>query len=479
MKRISHLLVAIIFTSSCFNSISNRSVGTTPFEQEKESNCGKTFTELTYKLEANYVGLALQEKAGSDSLYKSRKHSFSIRAKETEPIKCTSLLSDFLSYFNDGHLSVFERPVYTEKELDTFKQKNLEGGLSISEVDSLMINGKPNELSGKWTDGDSQFYIVNRDSISEAYIIKRSGIEGKIAERKAFFKKTSDGYSVTYYSKSHTPYFMKGGVYKKNTLLSFGPFLWAKTQPDSKIDSSTINSENPRSPTILSLDSATTLVSIPSFLNDHNSFKQFITENKELLENSTNLIIDIRGNRGGNAIYFPLIELFATRDAVANHGWVLSSEDNLQYFKTLKGWGWSKMYSPLIRRMRSNKGEIVDGPKYQPRSYTIPGNSIEKVAILTDEGAISAGESFILHSKAASDKIITFGSPTGGVIDYTSINSIKLIESGRQNIYFSYPTGTLNKSILSEGYNTTGIIPDIPIQHNISDPVDYIMNYLK
>jgi len=43
---------------------------------------------------------------------------------------------------------------------------------------------------------------------------------------------------------------------------------------------------------------------------------------------------------------------------------------------------------------------------------------------------MSASEYFILHSQSASYKVTVFRQPTGGVIDYTSVNMLKLDSSG-------------------------------------------------
>jgi hypothetical protein len=121
----------------------------------------------------------------------------------------------------------------------------------------------------------------------------------------------------------------------------------------------------------------------------------------------------------------------------------------------------------------------VDGPLYPAKSIVPLKTKIQKVAILTDKGCMSAAESFILHSKNVSSKVITFGSPTGGVIDYTSVNTVKLNSSGMQTIYFGYPTSSWHKQIPANGYNRTGIIPDVPVKDSEKDKISFIVNYLS
>ena len=124
-------------------------------------------------------------------------------------------------------------------------------------------------------------------------------------------------------------------------------------------------------------------------------------------------------------------------------------------------------------------GQIVDGPLYPKRNYKKRKKSrVENVAILTDEACMSAAESFILHCKQNSTLVKTFGSPTNGVIDYTSVNAV-LLESGNQNIYFGYPTSSLHQRIPDDGFNKTGMLPDVPIDPSVKDKVAFIMNYYK
>jgi hypothetical protein len=199
-------------------------------------------------------------------------------------------------------------------------------------------------------------------------------------------------------------------------------------------------------------------------------------EDNEQTLNTTNLIIDIQGNRGGNAVYFPLIEMYATQNMEGSQGLVLASNDNLKYFNFgAKNYS-SKVYEPVVKRIESNIGKIIDGPLYPGRKFKISNSKIKNVAILTDYACMSAAESFILHSKRSSDKVTTFGSPTDGVIDYTSGNSM-LLESGKQYIYFGYPTSTLHKEIPKNGYNETGIIPDVPIEREVRGKIEYIVKY--
>ena len=76
------------------------------------------------------------------------------------------------------------------------------------------------------------------------------------------------------------------------------------------------------------------------------------------------IIIDLRGNRGGNAIYSNLIALFATRTRKGTQGLVLSSKDILKYFENYAKNYSEEIFQPVVDRIKTGFGKIVDGPKY-------------------------------------------------------------------------------------------------------------------
>lgn len=91
---------------------------------------------------------------------------------------------------------------------------------------------------------------------------------------------------------------------------------------------------------------------------------------------------------------------------------------------------------------------------------------------------MSAAEAFILQSKQASDKVITIGRNTRGVIDYQSINMVKLGCESR-GIHFGYPTSTSNKEIPRNGYNQSGIKPDILSESVSTELIAFALQQLK
>jgi C-terminal processing protease CtpA/Prc len=135
-------------------------------------------------------------------------------------------------------------------------------------------------------------------------------------------------------------------------------------------------------------------------------------------------------------------------------------------------------YKMVVRAMKTESGKLVQGPDFGLKEMKPMATRIEKVAILTDKGCASAAESFILHSKGMSNRVTVFGEPTSGTIDYNNINMLPL-GCEKHGIQFGYPMFSWNANTVENGYNKTGILPDVKIDANQKDKIGFILEYLN
>lgn len=474
MKKAQLILVLILFI--LFNA--------STYSQNNVCNCSNVYQELMQKVEENYIGLAQMNDAEKNQ-YNQLKNEAGNSVSDIKPKDCTKFLQGFLSYFNDEHLFVYERPTYTNQELDSFKQQQKSNRASVKSIlatlqfeKNMVEKNGLDGIIGKWTDGESELAIIKDEGYYKTFIINSKNKTVDVGELKAQFKASEKGFDGTYYSYAYAPRYVEGNIYKEQTLIVLtGGTYWGKVGSLSNREIAVINRDEVNLPVIKKLDNQNTLFSIPSFLADYNKFVKVIMDNIELLKNTTNLIIDVRGNVGGNAIYFSFIDAYATHSLKGSQGLILASKSTQEYFERLAR-NSPEIYQPVVERIQGNMGKIIEGPKYPDKVFPPFESKIKNVAILTDNGSMSAAESFVLHSKGSSTRVKTFGSPTGGVIDYTSVNTLEL-NSGSQNIYFGYPTSTYNKDISEKGFNKTGILPDVPIKNKVEDKIEFIMNYYK
>ena len=469
-----------IYTLLAFAFISNIVLA-----QTSKCDCSAVFDDLTEKLERNYIGLAQLRVENQDTEYEKRKLQFRKKLIGIGSADCTKNLQEFLSYFQDGHLFAFEQPKYSENEIDSIRRGIKEDIIRTKTIlktldfeKGTIENNGLDSIIGQWTDGKSDFAIIKDEGYYKAYVLRSSLESVEPGELKAQFKSTDNGFEGTYYSYDYSPRYVEGNLYKESTLLVFtGANYWGKIGDNKVREINMINKEDVRLPVIQKLDDKSTLFSIPSFMADPQKFNQIIFDNLELLKNTTNLIIDIRGNVGGNAIYFAFLDAYATQPMKSTQGLVLASEPTKAYYERLAK-NSPEVYNAVVERIAENMGQIIDGPAYPTRKFQPFESKIKNVAIVTDNGCMSAAESFIIHSKRSSSKVTTFGAPTHGVIDYTSVNTLKL-NSGDQNIYFGYPTSTLHKDVVQNGFNKTGILPDVAIKDKVNDKILFVVDYYK
>ncbi|HAS47196.1 MAG TPA: hypothetical protein DCS93_42330 [Microscillaceae bacterium] len=442
--------------------------------QAQKCDCPTVFEAVIKKVANNYLQLKQMQIAGKANDYEQRVKAYRQKVKSIASDQCTAFLNDFLDYFQDRHLFVFEYPKYTEQQLEVHK-KRIQSQKKTTEQLSQMVQQQQGKhpLIGYWTDGKSLLAIITEQEKYNAYILKNKDDASKTGELLAQLHANQHRIKATYNTYKYTPRYIWGGIYKENTSLRFsGGIAWTKV----KNAQSAIFA--PKLPTIQKLDDHNTLFTIPSFSVDYKKFVQLVKANRKLLLNSKNLIFDIRGNTGGNAVYFTFLDMYANQTLKGGQGLVLASKATKRYFEQFAKR--NKIYKPVVKRITANMGAIVDGPQYPNRKYKAARKSkIKNVAILTDHGCMSAAESFILHSKGASTKVTTFGSPTAGVIDYTSVTVLKLPTSGDQRIYFGFPTSSLHKQIPQNGYNKTGIKPDVPIENSEKDKIKFIRAYFN
>lgn len=445
-------------------------------------NCNSLFNEVLTKIEANYIGYALT-KNSIEKEYQAHIQKYDSITKNTKEEDCAKSLQAFLRFFKDGHLFVSEYPNFSQQELATNKSKIKNSLFDVSAIKTYLIQNKENlaNIEGLWTDGVSKFSIVKNQKkdlpFDYAAIITSSPDKQKEGEIKFTLNNEEGRFEGTYFSDSYSSRYISVKAYKNNSLLSiWGGLLWGRiaNSDSASIDNATLF--NPSLPKVEAIDTTTTLISLPTFLIDKQVLDNVLMSNFDLITSSRNVIIDIRGNTGGNGIYMDLISLYADKPLKSDIGKALASEDNIAYFKKFSNSNPENPYAPVVDDMLSSPGEIVKGPRFSDRQLSKIPSKVEHIAILTDEGNMSAAETFVLFSKAISDKVITIGTNTGGVVDYNNINMIKL-GCGKFGTHLGYPTYTLHSRIPDDGYNSTGIKPDVYYRNE--DAIMFATQYLK
>lgn len=435
-------------------------------QNQETCTCNETLEKVVKKVEANYVGYALTKKE-IETEYVNHLNSHREIAKSTSEENCMQMLQGFLRFFKDEHLFVSEIPSYAEDQLVGFKTTLKEKLFDVDEVYNYLNKNKSQltPIEGIWTDGSARLAVIKNPEIQWQYqyvgVILSHTQQEKVGELKFGLNNANNLIEGTYYNGKYAPRYVSAETVKDNSLLSLsGGIVLGRVNVDSRTVTENSTLANPLKPTLKQLNQEVLLFTIPSFLIEKKLMDEVLNDGRDLLRNAKYLIIDIRGNGGGNGIYFDLLQWYADKKGESESGLALSSADNIAYFEKFSGGKKNNLHGVVVSEMQSSPRNLVSGPKYQALSVNSEKTKIEKVIILTDQSNASAAEQFILHSKQTSGKVTTIGQNTKGVIDYQSVNMVDL-NCGERGIYFGYPTSTRHAKIPLDGYNATGIKPDV------------------
>lgn len=167
------------------------------------------------------------------------------------------------------------------------------------------------------------------------------------------------------------------------------------------------------------------------------------------------LIVDIRGNAGGDAIYVPLAP------------WILDGPIELERATNMLVSPAAQRYlrsaladDKLNARMAAQPGQIiayrepstVNLPTYMPRPL--------RIVLLQDAGVGSAAEAFVRQA-TQSARVVSFGAATRGNIDTMQALSIDL-GKGRWRFRFGFPL-YFDRALPEQGVNAAGLAPQLPL----------------
>lgn len=285
-----------------------------------------------------------------------------------------------------------------------------------------------------------------------------------------------------------SPRHVEGTIYRSGLLLRIAPYAWGRRYPIDPHQEGLLHPMDPRAPTVSLQDEGTVVFSIMSHDPKYRSVIDSLVLVHALdLQKAHTLVLDIRGNEGGSSSTANSLEPYyysairEASDSQVGPPVVLASPANLRAFQR-----WTQWFDPLPRwlsdlliDLEEQTGELVsytpsdneeDDVPYDPGVvYDYPRH----VAVLIDEGVASAGESFVLKTRP-NDRVTVYGRPTQGSIDYQNVQLLPLACRAR-GLYLGYPTQAISVDLPQDGFNRSGIQPDVVINSDVSDPISFIL----
>ena len=225
----------------------------------------------------------------------------------------------------------------------------------------------------------------------------------------------------------------------------------------------------------------TFLIRFPSCSDDvsdakwiKNSIKQFKKSHCE------NLVIDIRGNGGGDARWKPYMVLLYDHENTIPGVEFRNTPQNIQWYmdydktnkvkhgngEALKKVSLQHPNSEFIRFPHVRDGKIV-------RKIKKVDKSVKKAAIIIDNTNASNSEAMVEEIKATSYRTTVYGRDnTRGCLDYSNLSYFHF---KHHNCYFGVPTSR-RIGLPETGIDATGIAPDVridlPLPARLTDNID-------
>ncbi len=226
-----------------------------------------------------------------------------------------------------------------------------------------------------------------------------------------------------------------------------------------------------------SLSDKTLYLRIPSFAYSHKTaIDSLINTNKELINCTPNLIIDIRNGTGGSDASFQSLLPLIYTSPIRQAGMVFKgSEANAQGFERYAKELNNPDLNDIAKLLRDNDGKFVPIGT-SDKSSVIELDKVspypQRIAIIIDEGNVSSDEQFLIYAKQ-SWKVKLFGRTTTGGID---ISNLTYTFSPDEKFVLVHGMSK-SKRIPDFIIDDIGIQPDFYIDNEVAD--DEWINYVK
>ncbi len=201
-----------------------------------------------------------------------------------------------------------------------------------------------------------------------------------------------------------------------------------------------------------------------------------------------NLIIDLRGNEGGDErLWDPLLSVIFEHSGTVKSVEFKKSDENIAFLESIKE---DFPEAHIILEKIAESPDLTYVPLTETDDYHIEvlpysGHKPQKVAFIIDANVASAAEGLLIQAKAVKDNVIIYGQDsTSGTLDCASVRVDCALPNSR--IALSIPISR-TCGLPQSGIDKTGILPDkiIPISYpktlttNVDEWVQYIATDLK
>ncbi len=462
----------------------------------KSSPCLINFEDSYRKIENNYAGWneKLQKSKDQKRFAKLTEVTREKVSKITDPAECYFAITEWLSFFEDGHLFINIPNPYVKPEDPSAMAKRAAAVPSVAfrneEEFRKFIDSRNNheKVVGIWETEDKNYRlgITSTDKADQfqAFLLEARDDSWTAGKVKIQIRKTGqERFESTYYYADFNSE-KKFTRLIKNYLVIDDVYRLRKVypEPEEKVSNEDMLTRLPDY-RVERIDNNTLYVKLPPFtqFDAADYVLDMVNRNRQQISMTENLIIDLRNNRGGDenafSAFYPFI---ADKPIVRKGGTFRASEENLillshelqsiQEFPKYKRLLAPKL-NEVIALMKNNMGKEFEGPD-KVFQYVKATEFPKKVAILVNENTASSAESVALEARQ-SNKTVIIGTPTKGVADY-----IEVRDWGMPAYGWRLALG-MAKANRGQEIDNKGIKPDVKVPKDEADWVNFASEYLS
>jgi len=455
--------------------------GIQAFAQSKERACpcNTLFQESVKKVSTIYAGfddkVTAQIRPQYNELVKQLKKQ---AANTTGDRRCYEIIKRYTDWFKDSHVGVW---FGVQSSASASRRVNLN-------IVSANLRFTQDSLEGMWSTADQkQQYAIIKDPSGINKFIAVIIASADSAWKPGMVKVEFYGYDQKkkfywgmYYQKNFSGV-LNGFTLERDRLdYWFGP-SWYRNNP--RHDRRDVSIENLEPVQFKVLNKDFIYLKLGRFNQENvNKLDSLIKVNRSIIYQSRNLIIDLRGNPGGNAgSSEEMINLIYTNPIIYPPWQYRSSPELIEWKRyeiaeLVKNDPYKRLKSQqiLLEQLLAHPGQLVNGGDSIIRTEDSVAHYPERIAFLADERSGSSAEFFIFEGKQ-SKKVKLFGTNTAGVMDYGETQSLNL-SCGKYII--SVPWGR-NGWIERFGFriDNIGFRPDVQIPSIGQDWVEFVVKY--
>lgn len=454
---------------------------------DSPSACGQQAEILRRTVETDYIGYRLAQRNAPEIAERMTEagRRLLVEASLSDARACQAVLWRYLDVFDDPHLFLLDTP-FDAPELFAVSAPS-------QDVRSAAIAAAVDDpIFGVWFDGRREIAIAP-GPLGGILGYDLQAADGEPPRLAARFERTSAGYVATVRAADGKAVRYRARI-QKNLMLHMAPLTWSRRAPLDERQASFVSSTTPRAPTFAKGSDAISIISAPSFSPEQDAaLDALVRQFRAEIEQSALLIIDIRGNEGGSASVGDRLAPFyigdsAVEPAASRRGAVILSSESLgryvaRMIERLPDGDYRSFLVRLSARLDAHPGELVpygvderDWALLDPQeSDALPAPGPARVAILTDEDVVSAGEAFLL-SAGRSSKVTIFGANSAGSIDYESVYMTTL-STDVGSLRLGMPSVASSDALPLGGFNAEGVPVDVRLDPASPDVLEQIAAY--